>query len=180
MINLSGNWTIEYKDVSNNPVSGRINLPNSMQAAGFGNQVTCETEFVSSLHDPEWATWDELAGFDDADVPVPFLSKPRRHFVGPCLYEREFDVIDDSQDDHFLFLELAKRTSKVWLDGEFKGEIESYCAPHIHTLGKLSKGNHLISIEICNDVYPGFRPDAHSVTDSVGESFNGIIGDIRI
>lgn len=178
MIDLSGKWETEYKngDVS---VSGTMYLPGIMQNAGFGNPVNKETEFVSSLHDPDWFLWDEFA-CDEINVNVPFLLQPRRHFVGVCNYSVEFEVTEDLTEDHFLFIEVTRRESKVYLDGCFAGGDESLCAPHIIRLGKLFAGVHKLTVSIDNTLGHKFRPDAHTVSDSVGASWNGMVGEIAL
>lgn len=179
MVDLKGKWTIEYLNGSGEKVKGSMHLPGIMQAAGFGEPVTATTEFVSSLHDPDWYLRDEYAFEDISDPTVPFLSKPRRHFVGVCRYTREFEL-EDGKEPLFLFLEITRRKSSVYIDGRYAGESESYCGPHIVPLGILELGLHNIDIDIDNSVYPGFRPDAHTVTDSVGASWNGMAGRIEI
>ncbi len=179
MISLSGNWKIGYT-AGNIKHEGSIFLPGTMQAAGYGSPVTEETGFVSSLHDPDWFLWDEFKS-EDKDVNVPFLSKPRRHFVGVSVYERTVEITDEHEGrELFFFAELVRRKSSVYVDGLFRGSCESYCGPHIVALGKLSAGTHVLRVLVDNRLFPGFRPDAHTVTDGVGASWNGMVGEIKL
>ncbi|MBP5151746.1 MAG: hypothetical protein ILP13_02385 [Lachnospiraceae bacterium] len=179
MISLSGNWKIEYTS-GGVKKEGSIFLPGIMQAAGYGDPITAETDFVSSLHDPDWSLWEEFK-CEDGEVNVPFLSKPRRHFVGVCSYQRTVDITrEQSFDELFFFAELVRRKSSVYVDDVYKGSCESYCAPHIISLGRLSEGLHTVRVEVDNRLFPGFRPDAHTVTDGVGAAWNGLVGEVKL
>ncbi len=79
-----------------------------------------------------------------------------------------------------LFLERPHWSSTVWIDDAKIGENLSLVAEHEYDLGNLSAGKHRISVRVDNRMLMDYRPDAHSVSDSLGQSWNGIIGKIEL
>jgi hypothetical protein len=68
----------------------------------------------------------------------------------------------------------------VWLDDRAVGTNDSLVAPHEYDLGVLPPGRHRVSIRVDNRMLLPYRPDAHSVSDSLGASWNGIVGKIAL
>src|SRR5262249_24717888 len=56
----------------------------------------------------------------------------------------------------------------------------SLVAPHVYDLGTVSAGRHRLTIRVDNRMIMPYRPDAHSVSDSLGASWNGIVGKIEL
>src|SRR5581483_5242107 len=50
----------------------------------------------------------------------------------------------------------------------------------VYDLGTVSPGRHRITIRVDNRMLMPYRPDAHSVSDSLGASWNGIVGKIQL
>ena len=79
-----------------------------------------------------------------------------------------------------LTLERPHWETTVWLDGRKIGSAKSLVAPHDFDLGAVSYGRHRLTIRVDNRMIMPYRPDAHSVSDSVGNSWNGIVGKIEL
>ena len=79
-----------------------------------------------------------------------------------------------------LTLERPHWETTVWLDGKKIGSDRSLVAPHVYELGTLTPGRHQLTIRVDNRMIMPYRPDAHSVSDSLGASWNGIIGSIEL
>src|SRR5581483_11437317 len=68
----------------------------------------------------------------------------------------------------------------LWLDDKLIDIQMSLVAPHVYDLGTVSPGRHRITIRVDNRMLMPYRPDAHSVSDSLGASWNGIVGKIQL
>ena len=80
-----------------------------------------------------------------------------------------------------MFLERPHWESRVWLDDKLIGTNNSLCAPHEFGLGAgLAPGKHTLTIRVDNRMILPYRPDAHSVSDSLGQSWNGIVGAMEL
>ena len=79
-----------------------------------------------------------------------------------------------------LNLERPHWETSVWLDDKKIGTQNSLVAPHVYDLGLLAPGRYRLSIRVDNRLVMPYRPDAHSVSDSLGGSWNGIVGNIEL
>ncbi len=207
MIDLAGKWRIRLEkdehERTGPPVSeGEIELPGTLQAAGFGYPVTLETEWVSGLHNPFWFEREEYRYAGNERLPflhklgqdaaesgfggmepegtacrVPFLAQPRMHFVGTASYERKFKV-EQPGKEWTLRMELARWRSRVYIDGKFAGEDCSLCAAHEIYCGRLEPGEHCVRVELDTGMQYPYRPDGHGVSDGLGATWNGMVGEI--
>lgn len=179
---ISGNVS---KNVSENvsefvSQSGTIVLPGILQAQGYGDVISEETPWVSGLHDALWYQREEYQYAQEEGCQVPFLAQPPRHYVGRAWYEREIEMAEDSGEEMFLFIEMTKWQSSVWLDGVYKGGDCSLCAPHEIGLGKITAGRHTLTVCIDNRMQYPYRPDGHGVSDALGTTWNGMVGQILL
>lgn len=191
-IDLSGEWKI-WLEADQGPQEGTIRLPGILQAQGYGNPITEQTPWVSSLHDPFWYQQEEYRYGQEKGIKVPFLCQPPRHFLGRAVYERKFMVPekgalgkccsgeegDSSREWHF-YVELARWRSRVWIDGQERGEDCSLCGPHHIALGRLEPGEHVLRVELDNSMLYPYRPDAHGVSDALGATWNGMAGEMAL
>ncbi len=188
-INLSGEWTISL-EADDGKQTGAIRLPGILQAAGFGNPITRKTPWVSALHDAFWYEQEEYKFAQEDGVNVPFLSQPPRHFLGQAVYERTFVVPytegnqnnkeNHLQEEWHFYVEAARWKSQVWVDGEQRGEDCSLCGPHDIKIGNLEPGEHTLRVVMDNSMIYPYRPDAHGVSDALGATWNGMVGEIAL
>jgi beta-galactosidase len=158
-----------------------IKLPGIMQPQ-FGMDISTSTPWVLSLYDRFWYLRDDYKTYlEPGKVKVPFLSQPPRHYVGVAWYQRDIDLYQYQQARRFVLnLERPHWETTVWLDGQKIGSNRSLVAPHVYDLGTLSAGRHRLTIRVDNRMVMPYRPDAHSVSDSLGASWNGITGRIEL
>jgi hypothetical protein len=158
-----------------------IKMPGIMQPQ-FGLDISTSTPWVLSLYDRYWYLRDDYKAYlDPGKVKVPFLSQPSRHYVGVAWYQREINLYQYQQARRFvLSLERPHWETTVWIDGERIGSNRSLVAPHVYELGMISPGRHRLTIRVDNRMVMPYRPDAHSVSDSLGASWNGITGRIEL
>ena len=163
-------------------LTGTIQLPGVLQAQGYGDEISIETPWVLSLYDREWFLRQDYQAYTNSGkVKVPFVCQPPRHYLGVAWYQRDILIPPDWQGRRVvLFLERPHWETTVWLDNHKIGSNNSLCAPHEYDLGSVSPGKHRLSIRVNNQMILPYRPDAHSVSDSLGSSWNGIVGAIQL
>jgi hypothetical protein len=160
----------------------RIRLPGVLQAQGYGDEISTGTPWVLSLYDRFWFLREDYKAYArPGGVKVPFLSQPPRHYVGPAWYQRDVDIPEAWQGRRVvLFMERPRWESTVWVDASPVGSNNSLVAPHSYDLGALAPGRHRLTVRVDSSMLLPYRPDAHSVSDSLGGSWNGIVGRIEL
>ena len=168
-------------------LNNRIRLPGILQWQGepgrnFGNPISIDTPWVLSLYDHFWYLRDEYKAYAQAGkVKVPFLSQPPNHYLGAAWYQRDIFIQPNLTGRRLaLTLERPHWQTTVWLDSKLLGSQQSLVAPHVYDLGTASPGRHRLTIRVDNRMIMPYRPDAHSVSDSLGASWNGIVGKIQL
>lgn len=187
---LSGTWrfTLDAKDEglaarwAERDLPERLPVPGILQAHGFGEEISSGTPWVLSLYDRQW---HDRAEYEDHARPgqtcVPFLCQPPRHYLGAAWYQRDIVIPADWKDRHVvLFIERAKWASRVWINDREIGNGDSLCAPHEFDLGRLTEGRYRLTVRLDNRMLLPYRPDAHSVSDSLGMSWNGMAGRVEL
>ena len=159
-----------------------IRLPGTLQAQHYGYEIGTNTPWVLSLYDRFWYLREDYKSYIEAGrTKVPFLSQPPKHYLGVAWFQRDINIFPQQQGRRFvLTLERPHWETTVWLDGQKIGSNRSLVAPHIYDLGTITAGRHRITIRVDNRMVLPYRPDAHSVSDSLAGSWNGIIGKIEL
>ena len=189
-ISLDGFWRFELDPTDtgvqqqwfNRPLRQFIRLPGILQSQYFGNEISTETPWVLSLYDRYWYLREDYKAYTQrGKVKVPFLSQPPRHYLGAAWYQRDIEIPRDMLGRRIvLTLERPHWETTVWIDNRKIGSEKSLVAPHIYDLGTVSLGRHRLTIRVDNRMLMPYRPDAHSVSDSLGASWNGIVGKIQL
>ena len=162
--------------------AGTILLPGILQSQGYGDPISIDTPWVLSLYDRHWYLRDDYRPYTvPGHVKVPFLCQPPRHYLGAAWYQRDIEIPPDWQGRRVeLTLERPRWKTTVWLDEREIGSQDSLCAPHVYDLRAVAPGKHRLTIRVDNRMQMRYRPDAHSVSDSLGSSWNGIAGQIEL
>ena len=163
-------------------LSERINLPGVLQSQGFGEEISTRTPWVLSLYDRFWYLREEFKPYTrPGAVKVPFLSQPPRHYVGVAWYQRDLDIPESWRGRRVvLFMERPRWESTVWVDSARVGSNNSLVAPHEFDLGALTPGRHRLTVRVDSSMLLPYRPDAHSVSDSLAGSWNGVVGRVEL
>ena len=189
-ISLAGEWAaaLDREDagetaewyVKNLPLT--VRLPGSVQAQGLGDEVTAQTRWVSSLHDPYWYMRSEYRRYAvGPEVKVPFLLQPKKHYVGVAWFAREIEIPAAWTGRRVaLYLERPHWQTTVWLDGRPQGTRDSLSVAHVYDFGAVTPGRHRLAVRVDNRNILHIRPDAHTVTDGMGGAWNGIAGRIEL
>jgi len=189
-INLSGTWRFAL-DRDDQGVAQRwhgrtldrtIKVPGILNAQGFGDEISAQTPWVLSLYDKSWNLREDYKAYaEPGNVKVPFLSQPPRHYLGAAWYQREIEVPAAWKGKRVqLFMERPRWGSTVWLGDREVGTNRSLVAEHAYELGALAPGKHRISVRVDSRLLMKYRPDSHSVSDSLGMSWNGIVGKVEL
>jgi beta-galactosidase len=190
-ISLDGYWRFELDPLDagvqqqwfNRQLRSYSKLPGILQSDFFGgNPITTDTPWVLSLYDRYWYLREDYKAYTErGKVKVPFLSQPPRHYLGAAWYQRDIEIPRNMFGRRVLLtLERPHWETTVWIDEKKIGSDKSLVTPHVYDLGNISIGRHRLTIRIDNRMIMPYRPDAHSVSDSVGATWNGIIGKIQI
>jgi len=137
-----------------NALPDTIKLPGTTDAAGFGTVNT--------------------------NVEVGVLSRLVKYY-GPAWYQREILVPESWRNkDVELFMERVIWESRVWVDGKLCDSQESLNTPHVHYLGRLSPGRHVLTVRIDNrPLYP-IGINGHSYTEQTQTIWNGAVGRLEL
>jgi hypothetical protein len=189
-LSLSGSWRFGLDPSDSGlteewfakPLPSQIQLPGILQAQGYGNDISTNTPWVLSLYDRNWFLRDDYKAYTrPGEVKVPFLCQPPKHYLGAAWYQRDITIPTSWQGQRVqLFLERPHWETTVWLDDQKVGSCNSLVAPHTYEFGTIAPGKHTLTIRIDNRMILPYRPDAHSVSDSLGSSWNGIAGTIEL
>jgi len=187
---LAGQWrfALDRKDSGisekwfSKNLTDKINLPGILESQGYGDEISVNTPWVLSLYDHFWFLRADYAAYTNAgNVKVPFLSQPERHYVGAAWYQRDIEIPEVWDGKHItLFMERPHWKSTVWLDDREIGSDISLCVPHEFDFGIMSPGKHRLTVRVDNRMILPYRLDAHSVSDSLDDAWNGIIGKIEL
>jgi beta-galactosidase len=189
-ISLEGVWRFELDpsdagerlDWFNRNLRYSIRLPGILQSQNYGDEISTRTPWVLTLYDRSWYLRDDYkAHLEPGKVKVPFLSQPPRHYLGAAWYQRDIQIPTYLQGRRIvLTLERPHWETTVWIDGQKIGSDRSLVAPHVYDLATASPGRHRLTIRVDNRLLMPYRPDAHSVSDSLAGSWNGIVGKIEL
>lgn len=160
----------------------RIKLPGVLQSQGYGDEISASTPWVLSLYDRQWFMREDFKAYAaPGNVRVPFLSQPPRHYVGAAWYQRDIEVPAGWRGRRVvLFMERPRWESTVWVGDRQIGSNNSLSAPHVYDLGALAPGAHRLTVRVDSRMLMNYRLDAHSVSDSGGSSWNGVVGRIDL
>jgi hypothetical protein len=160
----------------------KIKLPGVLEAQGYGDEISVRTPWVLSLYDHFWYLRADYAAYTNAgNVKVPFLCQPPRHYLGAAWYQRDLEIPTNWNGQRIvLFLERPKWKSTVWLDDQEIGSDISLCTPHEFDFGLVPPGKHRLTVRVDNRMILPYRPDSHSVSDSLDQAWNGIVGKMEL
>jgi len=164
------------------PENHFIKLPGILEAQGYGDRITAQTPWVMSLYDHFWFLRADYAAYTNAShAKVAFLCQPQRHYLGAAWYQKDITIPADWGEKRVtLFLERPHWKTTVWLDERETGSEISLCTPHEFDFGRVPPGKHRLTIRVDNRMILPYRADAHSVSDSLDNAWNGIAGRMEL
>lgn len=125
----------------------------------------------------------DIAGWGTPDQSPWINYLQRKHkYIGAVWYQKTIDIPANWNGYNTeLFLERVKWESRVWVDGkEVSKPDDGLVTSHIHNLGILSPGKHLVSIRIDNRMIHPIGDKGHNYTEQTESIWNGIVGKIEL
>ena len=190
-LDLSGSWRFQLDpdDVGvregwwRRQLSGTITLPGSLQAQGYGNDVTIDTPWVGFVRDREWYKDPNYAPYQPKEgIRFPFWLQPEKHYAGAAWYQRQVTVPEIWAGKRVtLVLERVHWESRVWFDDVEIGSDDSLATAHEYDLTPwVAPGEHTVTIRVDNRMIAPVGDNAHSVSDHTQTNWNGIIGTLAL
>ena len=121
----------------NRTLADRIRLPGVLQAQGFGDDVTVDTQWTGQIVDRSFFTAPRYEPYrQPGNVKVPFWLQPEKYYAGAAWYQRDVDIPPEWKGRRVvLLLERPHWETPVWLDGRVIGSNDSLSTPHEYDLG---------------------------------------------
>ncbi len=102
-------------------------------------------------------------------------------YIGPAWYQRTITIPSDWSGKHIqLFLERILWVSQVWIDDRPVGSCDSLVTPHRYDLGRLTSGNHRLTVRIDNSMAHNLGTIGHAYGPETQSRWNGIIGRMEL
>lgn len=156
-INLQGTWFVELDQQSEgikNTKNLQINLPGTLTEAGYGEKtIGSDYGILTQTH----------------------------KYIGVAWYQREIEIPKDWKNKIVeIFLERVLWESRIFIDGKELSMQDGLGTPHIHKIGKLSPGKHMLSIRVNNDMVHNIGDKGHAYGEYTQSIWNGIIGRMEL
>ena len=191
-IDLSGEWgfRIDKEDIGKSQhwcdsiFDDTIVLPGSLQAQGYGDDISVQTPFVGQIVDSSWFYAQEYDQYRmPGNIKLPFMMTPAKHYVGAAWYRKEIEVpLSWKRRPVEIFFERPHWGTELYIDGDkFVSEAcNSLAVPHRFFLDSLSVGGHTLMLRVDNRMLVDVGINSHSVTDHTQTNWNGVIGEMYI
>lgn len=159
-----------------------IALPGSLQAQGFGDKPTIDTQWSSGIGSRLMRDDRFLPYVEGEEFISPIFLTPARQYVGAAWYARDLDV-PQTWDGRAveLVLERPHWGTTVWIDGVEIGSRDGIGVPHRYRLPDgIAPGSRRIVIRVDNRLIIPIGRDAHAVSDQTQTNWNGIVGGLQL
>ncbi|NWK55270.1 glycoside hydrolase family 2 [Verrucomicrobiaceae bacterium N1E253] len=115
-------------------------------------------------------------------IPYNYHLNREYAYTGPAYYSRTITIPEDWKNmSTQLILERVMWQSRVWIDGkEISPPQDSLNTAHKHVLGKLTPGQHQITVRIDNRMVHPIGDKGHAYGDQTQSIWNGIVGKIEL
>lgn len=159
-----------------------VQLPGSLTENHQGDEVTLDTPWVGRVRDSSFFEDPRYEKYrKPGQIKVPFWLTPLKYYKGPAWYRHEIEIPVEWNGHRIqLHLERVHWTSQVWVDGEQHDFCDSLGAPHLHELGPLVPGRHVLDIRVDNRMHVNVGEDSNSMSDHSQSNWNGIVGAISL
>lgn len=191
VIPLNGNWHFrldpENKGLEQQWHKARftdaVKLPGSIQAQGYGNEVTAETEWWDGKLTGVWKTSPVYEKYrQPGNVKIYEFLQPEKHYLGAAWYSKEFVIPKAWKNKRItLLLERVHWESTVYVNGEKVGSQNYLGTAHEYDLiGFLVEGKNNLIIRIDNSRKVDVGDKPHSISEQTQGTWNGMVGKIEL
>lgn len=162
------------------PGEEHMDLPGSIQEAGFGEEPSLETHWTGAIVDKALFSNPRYAPYRDPEnFKMPCWLLPRKVYQGACWFQRTVRL-EEAGDWMELFMERCHWFSRVWLGDRELGRGDSLGAPHVFRFKNDTAGETLLTLCIDNRLHIDVGPNSHSVSDHTQGNWNGVAGGITL
>jgi hypothetical protein len=190
-LDLQGEWRFaldrEDQGISeqwfNRELEGRLQLPGSLTAQGFGDAVTINTRWMGDIVDRSYFTAPEYEPYrQPGNIKVPFWLQPEKYYAGAAWYQRAVEIPASWAGKRLVLrLERPHWGATVWVDDKLLGTNVSLATPHeFDATSALLPGKRRVTIRVDNRYIIAIGPNSHSVSDHTQGNWNGIIGALKV
>lgn len=160
-ISLAGEWSVKLDPLNLGQTNNwaqdtyinTINLPGSLSDGGYGTLSEAKENRLT----------------------------PEYNYVGRAWYQRKIIIPQNWKNKHvFLFLERVLWESVVYIDGIEFDTLDALATPHLHELGILTPGEHILAIQVNNEEIYAIGKLGHAYSEETAYLWNGIIGKIEL
>ena len=158
VIDLSGEWQVQLDENRQGlDVDGewhKIVLPASLSQARIGNKTS---------------------GSDYGILTQTYK------YIGLAWYQKEIIIPKHFKNkDISLYLERVLWESRVFIDGKEIDVKDALGTAHIHEIGQLKPGKHILSIAVDNDMIHNIGDKGHAYGEYTQSIWNGIVGRMEL
>ena len=163
--------------------SDRVTLPGSLQAQGYGNVITAETEWWDGKLKGVWKTSPVYEKYrQPGNISCYEFLQPERHYLGVAWYSKEFTIPQGWKNKRItLLLERVHWESTVYVNGVEAGTQNYLATRHEYDVtGLLNSGRNIITIRIDNSRKIDVGDMPHSISEQTQGTWNGVVGMIGL
>jgi hypothetical protein len=189
-VSLAGSWrfALDRSDAGvserwfEHSLPDRIKLPGGLTEQGIGDPPSLSTPWVGGVQKPNWYLDPSLAPYSTPEnFKFPYWLTPELYYAGAAWFQRDIEIPASWVNRRaVLTLERPHWETRVWLDGQLIGTNNSLGTPHMHDLGSVAPGRHVLSIRVDNRMVVDVGENSHSVSDHTQGNWNGIVGRIEL
>jgi beta-galactosidase/beta-glucuronidase len=191
-IDLSGTWELRLdpKDAGiseswqKTDYPDRIKLPGSLQAQGFGERPTMNSNWTGQLIQLAESKHEKVKRYlnEKENFKMPNWLQPERVYVGAAWYQKEIEIPESWKGKRaVLYLERPHWETRVWVDDTYISSHDGLGVPHEHDLTQaLPPGRHRLTIRVDNRLMVDVGNNAHSVSDHTQSNWNGMVGALEL
>lgn len=132
---------------------------------------------LGDIHLPGTVDESKLASLTQDTINTTQLTR-LRPYEGKMKYTKEITIAANQTDKEWRLIMERTKPSVLYIDGDSVGSNSLILSPQIYDIGKLTAGNHTITIKIDNgkNSVPDGIKGSHAWTDATQTNWNGIIG----
>jgi hypothetical protein len=189
-ITLKGEWKLRLDSADSGVkeqwytknFSKTLNLPGSLQAQGYGNNIDSTTPWTGDIKKSYFNSIRYKEYQQKGEFKVPFWLNPKKYYKGVAWYQKQVDIPNDWENQKiFLYLERPHWETTVYVNNKEIGSRNSLSTPHQYDLtDSVSPGKNRLTVRVDNRMIVNIGKNSHSITDHTQSNWNGIAGDIKL
>ena len=160
-----------------------VKLPGSIQAQGYGYEVSAETKWWDGKLRGIWKLDPIYKRYrQTGDTKIYEFLQPEKHYLGAVWYSKDFVVPKDWKNKRVtLLMERVHWESMVYVNGRKVGSQNYLGTAHEYDVTDfLIEGDNTLVIRIDNSRKIDVGDMPHSISEQTQGTWNGIVGEILL